>query len=203
VIIDGNGSVLNFSAPCAGMTLVRPTRVALRNFTIDWPTLQIASLGTITASASPAPRRNTYNVQLDRAFVSGAMPQSYKSINSWDADHDAWSLQHPDHEVGYKPRQPLSATGEARGVQSWSARFAPGERVLIRHYTTEGDAIDVIHGQDVTLQNITIYSSPGFGVGVLWSSDGFAMSNCEVTRAPGRLISTAADALHIANAVAT
>jgi hypothetical protein len=201
VVIDGNGSVLNFLAPCAGVAFVRPTRVVLRNFTIDWPKLQIASLGTITSSGGTGPRRNTYDLQIDRQYVTGTMPQSYKSINSWDADHNYWSLRYPDHEVGYKPRQPLSADGEARGVQSWGARFAPGERVLIRHYTTEGDAIDIIHGQDVTLQNITIYSSPGFGVAVLWGSSGFAISNCNITRAAGRLISTAADALHIANHV--
>jgi hypothetical protein len=129
------------------------------------------------------------------------MPQSYKSINSWDASHNYWSLQYPDHELGYHPRQPLSAAGEARGVQSFAVRFAPGERVLVRHYTTEGDAIDIIHGQDVTLQDITIYSSPGFGIAVLWGSSGFAISNCKIIRAPGRLISTAADALHIANHV--
>jgi hypothetical protein len=201
VVIDGNGSVLNFSTPCAGVALVRPVRVVLKNFTIDWPTLQIASLGTIIASGSAEPRRNTYDLQIDREYVTGTMPQSYKSINSWDAEHNYWSLRYPDHEVGYKPRQPLSASGEARGVQSWGARFAPGERVLIRHYTTEGDAIDIIHGQDVTFDNLTIYSSPGFGIAVLWGSSGFAISNCHITRAAGRLISTAADALHIANHV--
>jgi Right handed beta helix region len=101
--------------------------------------------------------------------------------------------------VGYNPRQPLSAAGEAHDVQSWAARFAPGERVLVRHYTTEGDAIDILHGQDVTLQNITIYASPGFGITVLQGSSGLAISNCKVTRSAGRPISTAGEAVHIAN----
>jgi hypothetical protein len=74
-----------------------------------------------------------------------------------------------------------------------------GERVIIRHYTTEGDAIDIYHGQDVSLDNVTIYTSPGFGVAVLQGSSGLAISNCKVTRAPGRPISMAADALHITN----
>jgi hypothetical protein len=198
VVIDGNGAVLNFTAPCGGMTLVNPTRVVVKNFVIDWPTLQIASLGTIVSSSATGPRRNTYDLQIDSAYVRSTMPQSYKAINAWDADHGWWSLQHTD-EVGYNPRQPLSAAGEARNVQSWAARFAPGERVLVRHYTLEGNAIDILHGQDVTLQDVTIYSSPGFGIAVLQGSSGFAISNCKVTRAPGRLISTAADALHIAN----
>ena len=201
VVIDGNGSVLDFVAPCAGIALVSPTRVVLKNFTIDWPTLQIASLGRITASGGTGPRRYTYDLQIDHEFVSGAMPQSIKSINSWDAGQGYWSLQYPDHEVGYNPRQPLSATGAARGVQSWGARFAPGEHVLVRHFTTEGDAIDIYHGQDVTFQNLTVYSSPGFGIAVLQGSSGFSISGCNITRAAGRPISTAADALHIDNFV--
>lgn len=199
VVIDGNGSVLNFSSPCPGVVFVNPVRVAFKNFTIDWPKLQIASLGTVVDAGGGGPRRFTYGVQLDREYVSSAMPRSYKSINAWDAALGSWSLQHPDHEVGYSPRQPLSAAGGAENVQSWTARFAKGERIVIRHYTTEGDAIDIYHGQDVFLDNVTIYTSPGFGIAVLQGSSGLAISNCKVTRAPGRPISTAADALHITN----
>jgi hypothetical protein len=199
VVIDGNGSVLNFSSPCPGIAFVNPVRVAFKNFTIDWPKLQIASLGTVVDAGGGGPRRFTYAVQLDREYVSSAMPRSYKSINAWDAARGFWSLQHPDHEVGYSPRQPLSAAGSAENVQSWAARFAKGERVILRHYTTEGDAIDIYHGQDVSLDNVTIYTSPGFGIAVLQGSSGLAISNCKVTRAPGRPISTAADALHVTN----
>lgn len=199
VVIDGAGSVLNFAAPCAGLALVNPIRVVLKNFTVDWPRLRIASLGTIVASGGSGPRRFVYDLQLERAYVGGAMPQSYKSINAWDTDHGYWSLQYPGHEVGYSPGQPLTATGEARSVQSWGTHFARGEHVLIRHYTTEGDAIDIYHGRDVTLENVVIHASPGFGVAVLQGSSGFAMSDCRITRATGRLISTAADALHVSN----
>ncbi len=199
VVIDGNGSRFNFTAPCAGLTLINPTRVVLKNVTIDWPKLQIAALGTIVSSVATAPRRNTYDLQLDQAYVGPATPPAYKAIHAWDVDHGYWSLQHPEHDQGYNPSQPLSASGAARGVQSWAVRFAPGERVLVRHYTTEGDAIDILHGRDVALENVTIYSSPGFGVAVLQGSSGFAISHSKITRAPGRLISTAADAVHIDN----
>jgi hypothetical protein len=197
IVIDGAGSVLNFTAPCAGLALVDPTRVLLKDFTIDWPGLRIASLGMIVSSGGTGPRQFTYDLQVDRAYSGDALPPRYKSINAWDADRGYWSLQHPDHEVGYNPPQPLSPAGQARGVQSWGAHFVQGEHVLIRHYTTEGDAIDIYHGQDVTLQNVTIHSSPGFGVAVLQGSSRFVMSDCRITRAAGRLISTAADALHI------
>jgi hypothetical protein len=181
-MIDGNGSVLNFSSPCPGVAFINPVRVVFKNFTIDWPKLQIASLGTIV-DAGGGPRRFTYGVQLDHEYVSSAMPRSYKSINAWDAVHGFWSLQHPDHEVGYSPRQELSAAGGAENVQSWAARFAKGERIIIRHYTTEGDAIDIYHGQDVSLDNVTIYTSPGFGIAVLQGSLG---SRSRTARSRGR-----------------
>ncbi len=171
----------------------------LKYVTIDWPKLQIAALGTIVSSATTGPRRNTYDLQLDPAYVGAATPPAYKAIHAWDAEHGYWSLQYPDHDQGYNPSQLLSASGAARGVQSWAVRFAPGERVLVRHYTTEGDAIDILHGRDVALENVTIYSSPGFGIAVLQGSSGFAISHSKITRAPGRLISTAADAVHIDN----
>jgi hypothetical protein len=129
-VIDGNASVLNFSSACPGGAFVNPVRVVFKNITIDWPKLQIASLGTVVDVGGGGPRRFTYGVQLDREYVSSAMPRSYKSINAWDAAHGFWSLQHPDHEVGYSPRQPLSAAGGAENVQSWTASFTKGERII-------------------------------------------------------------------------
>jgi hypothetical protein len=49
VVIDGNGGLLNFSSPCRGVFMVNLRRVVFKNFTIDWPHLQFASLGTVTA----------------------------------------------------------------------------------------------------------------------------------------------------------
>jgi hypothetical protein len=199
VVLDGNGSVLNFSDPRPGIAFSNITRVAMKNFTIDWPQLQISSLATIVASGGKGPRHFTYDLQIDPEFINAASPKTYKAIYSWDSKHGYWSLNHPDHGGGYNTGQAVTASGAAQNVPSFSHQLEPGEHVVIRHYTTEGDAIDIYRRQDVTLQNITIYSSPGFGIGVLDGSSGLVVADCKVTRASGRPISTAADALHINN----
>jgi hypothetical protein len=45
--IDFSGSELDFSAPVIGIWILEAQRLRLRNFTVDWPSLPIASLGTI------------------------------------------------------------------------------------------------------------------------------------------------------------
>ena len=47
--IDFSGSELDFSAPVIGLWILETQRLRLRNVTIDWPDLPIASLGTIVA----------------------------------------------------------------------------------------------------------------------------------------------------------
>ncbi len=47
--IDLSGSTLNFNSPGLGIEILNASRVRLKNFTIDWPNLPIASLGTIVA----------------------------------------------------------------------------------------------------------------------------------------------------------
>ena len=47
--IDLSGSILNFNSPGLGIEILNASRVRLKNFTIDWPNLPIASLGTIVA----------------------------------------------------------------------------------------------------------------------------------------------------------
>jgi hypothetical protein len=45
--IDFSGSELDFKAPVIGIWILEAQRLRLRNLTIDWPALPIASLGTI------------------------------------------------------------------------------------------------------------------------------------------------------------
>jgi parallel beta-helix repeat protein len=47
--IDLSGSTLDFNSPGLGIEILNASRVRLKNFTIDWPDLPIASLGTIVA----------------------------------------------------------------------------------------------------------------------------------------------------------
>lgn len=77
--------------------------------------------------------------------------------------------------------------------------FAPGSRVIVRHYTYNGFAISITWANDVDFENLTLRTGPGVGIGAHDGGGyrGFRLANSNVTRSPGRLISTASDVLDL------
>ena len=87
--IDLSGSVLNFSAPTTGIWILNAARVRLENFSIDWPALHIASLGTIVADPT---RPGHHALVLDPAYpaadaLSGGAVQ-IQAVDPWDDSTD-------------------------------------------------------------------------------------------------------------------
>jgi len=77
--------------------------------------------------------------------------------------------------------------------------FRPGTRVIVRHYTYNGQAISVNWSNDIDFENVQLRTSPGMGITVSLNGGyrGFRLANSKITRAPGRIISTASDAINI------
>jgi hypothetical protein len=77
--------------------------------------------------------------------------------------------------------------------------FAPGSRVIVRHYTYNGFAISITWANDITFDNLTLRTGPGVGIGAHDGGGyrGFRLANSNITRGPGRLISTASDVLDV------
>jgi len=77
--------------------------------------------------------------------------------------------------------------------------FTSGTRVVVRHYTYNGFAFLVNWSNDIDFQNVQLRTGPGIGFSV--SSEGgnrgFRLYNSQITRGPGRLISTASDAIDL------
>lgn len=77
--------------------------------------------------------------------------------------------------------------------------FTPGTRVVVRHYTYNGFAFLVNWSNDIDFQNVQLRTGPGIGFSV--SSEGgyrgFRLYNSQINRGPGRLISTASDAIDL------
>ena len=87
--IDLSGSTLNFSAPTTGIWILNDQRIKLENFTIDWPALHIASLGTIVADPNN-PGHNA--LVLDDAYtaadpITGTAVQ-IQAVDPWDDSTD-------------------------------------------------------------------------------------------------------------------
>lgn len=87
--IDLSGSQLNFSTPTTGIWILNAARVRLENFTIDWPQLRIASLGTIV----PDPQHPGHQaLVLDDAYsaadpLTGGTVQ-IQAVDVWDDSTD-------------------------------------------------------------------------------------------------------------------
>lgn len=77
--------------------------------------------------------------------------------------------------------------------------FAPGSRVIVRHYTYNGFAISITWANDINLENLTLRTGPGVGIGAHDGGGyrGFRLADSNITRGPGRLVSTASDVLDL------
>ena len=77
--------------------------------------------------------------------------------------------------------------------------FAIGTRVLVRHYTYNGIAMLVNWSNDIDVENARLLTGPGMGFAAHNEGGyrGFRLAGSQVTRAPGRLVSTASDAVNL------
>jgi hypothetical protein len=229
--IDFSGSELDFKAPVIGIWILEAQRLRLRNLTIDWPELPIASLGTITKDPlNPGHNAlvlgNKYPV-MDQ-YEGG--PVAIQAVDPWDDTLD------PPGTFGAKSNnnfeeyfifgnapQPTYVGKTSAGDHTFSCEscnfqnsptdptcsffsgcanfdiFAPGSRVIVRHYTYNGFAISITWANDIDFENLTLRTGPGIGIGAHEGGGyrGFRLANSNITRGAGRLISTASDVLDV------
>jgi hypothetical protein len=225
--IDFSDSELDFSAPVTGIWILETQRLRISNLTVDWPSLPIASLGTITSD----PLNPGHNaLVIDRQYpvedrYQGG-PVQIQAVDIWDGGPNS-----PDPPGTFDPKsnnnfeeyfifgnapQPTYAGDEMFSCKSCNFRnsptdpscsffqgcanfdiFAPGTRVIVRHYTYNGFAFLVNWSNDVTFENVKLRTGPGIADGNNGGYRGFRLANSEVKRGPGRLISTASDAINL------
>lgn len=92
--IDLSGSTLNFNSPGVGIEIVNSLRVRLKNFTIDWPDLPIASLGTIVADPDN-PGHNALVIDSQYPVTSPYFPGGYIQIQAVDPWNETSSVPPP------------------------------------------------------------------------------------------------------------
>jgi hypothetical protein len=232
--IDLSGAVLNFAAPTTGIWILNVERLRLSNFTIDWPALRIASLGTIVADPQ---NPGHHALVLDAAYpaidpLTGTAVQ-IQAVDPWDDstatptepgrfDLSANNANETYFIFGPAP-QPVYVGKTSAGAQTFSCApcsfvngpgdptcsmfngcanfdgFALGARVIVRHYTYNGFAILMNWSNDVDIENAIIRTGPGMGIAVQNAGGfrGFRVANSTISRAPGRLISTASDGINV------
>jgi parallel beta-helix repeat protein len=92
--IDLSGSTLNFNSPGLGIEILNASRVRLRHFTIDWPNLPIASLGTIVADPDN-PGHNALVIDSRYPVTSPYYPGGNIQIQAVDLWNDSNSVPPP------------------------------------------------------------------------------------------------------------
>ena len=92
--IDLSGSTLNFNSPGLGIEILNSLRVRLKKFTIDWPSLPIASLGTIVADPDN-PGHNALVIDSQYPVTSPYFPGGYIQIQAVDPWNDSSSVPPP------------------------------------------------------------------------------------------------------------
>jgi len=229
--IDFSGSELDFQAPVIGIWILEAQRLRLRNLTIDWPSLPIASLGTIVKD--PLHPRHNVLVLDDQYPVMDKYqggPVAIQAVDPWDGALDPPGTfggrsnnSFEEYFIFGNARQPTYVGKTSAGSHTfscWSCKFhnsstdrgcsffngcanfdifAPGSRVIVRHYTYNGFAILINWANDIDFENLTLRTSPGVGIGAHDGGGyrGFRLANSNITRGRERLISTASDALDV------
>lgn len=167
LVIDGQGSTINFSDLCLGLNLPSVKRVTLKNFTFAWPNLEIGAVGTITAVGGNGNTGYTYDVKIAPPLAA-TLPKMIAATTSWDKAADHWDLEKPDDDVSYgdgvtsgvpltcaeSPAERKKAGCTVKNVPSYGVQFKVGESVLLRYYSF-ATAISA-SGDDITFDHITL-----------------------------------------------
>jgi len=200
--IDGQGSTLNFASPLdAGVTIMSSQRVIFKRFNVDWPNELMASVGAI---ASIDKQHHTMRVKIEPQYKVNANTHIV-ALSPWDTKSDPRN-PHLSLKDSYKEQYTMNKGTVYLGDNSfqvpyWNSYLAVGDVVMVRHWGWDPwmNAIATGGSYNIDFENVNIYASPYLGF-LLGGGGGYRLSHCSVTRLnAGRLISSAADAVHIAD----
>ena len=196
--VDGQGSTLNFASPLTGgVMILKSQRVIFKRFNLDWPNELMASVGTIvsvdkqhqTMRVKIAPQ---YNVDAKTPIVA---------FSPWDPKNPHFSL------TGFYKEQYVNNTrvvylgNNTFEVPYWNGHIAPGDVMLVRHWGGDPwrSSIETSGSSDLDFEEVNVYASPYLGF-ALSGGGAYRILHCSVTRLnAARLLSTSADAVHIAD----
>jgi hypothetical protein len=156
MVIDGQGSTLNFVADCPGVVFNAAARISFKNFTVDWPDWPGAAVATVTAVGGTASRGYTYSLQVPASEIIS----SFAVVTAWDAVNNTWSLTRPHDEIYYSTNYHFSAAGSIANLPSYGLALSVGESLLVRNLTGQSSAVVVWNSQDITIQGVSIYDAP-------------------------------------------
>ena len=200
--IEGQGSTLNFASPLTGgILIIKSQRVILKGFNLDWPNTLMASVATIV---SVDKQHQTMRFKIAPQYkVDASTP--IVALTPWDPKSDAanphFSLTNFYKEEYVNNTRTVYVGNNTFEVPYWNTYIAPGDVMLVRHWGGKPwrSAIEANSSSDLDFENVNVYASPYLGFS-LSGGNSYRLSHCSVTRlTSARLLSTSADAVHIAD----
>jgi len=183
LVIDGQGSTLNFASPLSGgVSITNSERLAFKRFNLDWPTTLMASIGTIVSINSKA---NTLRFRIAPQYHVDSTTQII-ALTPWDAKSDPAN-----------PHFSLTFTYKEQYTNNTGTRFVGNQTFEIpyyNHFIQVGDVFLVRHfgaapwmsaisagGHDIDFEQVNVYASPFMGFSIS-GGNGYRLSHCSVTR---------------------
>jgi hypothetical protein len=215
LIIDGQGSTLTFAGVLGGDTqgdvvgivFSGDQRVVLKNFVIDYD-VRIASAGTVGSDSAHCGGSSHQYVLIDTGHypMADSRIQQAKIFN--DSTSNLWGLSENEYYTYSNPVNLQGSNAFYPCDSSFDSAFPTnGHTVTVRHFAYDGNAIGIYgsSSHDITLDGITLYSSPAMGVYVGNAfARGIAIENLKIIKNPNdptRLITLAADGLHLTDMI--
>ena len=204
LVVDGQGSTLNFASPLsAGISIVNSQRIIFKRFSVDWPNQTMASVGTIVSIDKKADPR-TMRVRIAPQYHVDANTQII-ALSPWDAKTDPgnphFALRNFQKEQYTDNRGTRYLGNSTFEVPYWNNYIEVGDTVLVRHFgwSPWKSAIQTGGSNDIDFEDVNVYASPFLGF-ILSGGGGYRLFHCSVTRRDAaRLISSSADAVHVAD----
>ncbi len=207
--LDGQGAELRFFRTGGERQLIavsNSTRVELRNFTVDWD-WEKDPLASVAKVESVAPDRKSIRLRLTGY---SDFPQKDVRVADLSRIAPASGMADPVHpmrivlELNKGRNKPEYRFAEPNLLEITAARpgvfksAMPGETFLLRHYGYDFNAFFLRNNRHLTLENVTIASSPGMGIVSSGDQHHWQMLHCRIAPPEGsnRPCSTTADAVH-------
>lgn len=201
--LDGNGAELVFSHLTDFITVCGCDHIQLKNMILDWDwqKMPLASMGIIDWVSADGRQTRVRFPELEE------LPPETEIRNFTPLNAQTLSVGY-DRAVEFNV-QPED-TCRWSGPHMYTLSFAeakpflrPGMVYMVRHTIYDASAVFMRDNRHLTLENITIYGSPGNAVVTTGRQRFWRLSKCRLMKRPGtsRCVSGTADGHHITNSL--
>lgn len=212
LVIDGQGSSLIFAGASPGSGATAGTisgviisgsrRVVFQNFVMDYD-VRIASSGTVQSESAHCSGVTHKYVAVNTGTYPMTDTRLHQAKMFNDSTSTLWGIRANEY---YTYTSPIAYNVGSSAFFPCSSAFdtafpTNGNTVTVRHFAYDAPAI-ALYGanEDITLSNLTLYSSPSMGIFVSKLIRGLAIQNFQAIKNPAdssRLITFAADGIHL------